>query len=475
MIDKREILDLAAQTSLTPHVIEKDYVLGWMLAGIYAHEELTEKWIFKGGTCLKKCFFETYRFSEDLDFTLRDEAHLDEAFLKRVFAEVGTWVYEETGIEIPADQQEFDIYRNPRGQISCQGKISYKGPVSPTRPLPRIKLDLTADERVVLPPETVEIFHPYSDAPEEGIEVLAYDYVEAFAEKFRALAERTRPRDLYDVVNLYRNTDARPEQHQFVAVLREKCLFKGIQLPKLSDIEPHRGDVEAGWSGMLNHQLPALLPITSFWDALPEIFGWLHGQVTATVLPTMPPMGGATEEIIRQRIISLPAGSSGQAFIESIRFAAANRLLVNIDYRDQKGKRSTRAIEAYSLRRSRAGDVLLMAVRAEDGQPRSYRLDSILGVSQTQTTFSPRYPIELTPTGPQSIPPTSRPAGIVAPRTSTRRRSRTASGGPIYVFRCTVCGKLFERKTHDSELRPHKNRAGYQCYGSYGTYVRTKY
>jgi predicted nucleotidyltransferase component of viral defense system len=105
LIDKREILDLldlAVQTSLTPHVILKDYVLGWMLAGIYAHEELAESWIFKGGTCLKKCFFETYRFSEDLDFTLRSEAHLDEAFLKRVFAEVGAWIYDETGIEIPA-------------------------------------------------------------------------------------------------------------------------------------------------------------------------------------------------------------------------------------------------------------------------------------------------------------------------------------------------------------------------------------
>ena len=73
MIDKREILHLARQTSLTPHVIEKDYVLGWMLAGIYAHEELANSWIFKGGTCLKKCFFETYRFSEDLDFTLRED------------------------------------------------------------------------------------------------------------------------------------------------------------------------------------------------------------------------------------------------------------------------------------------------------------------------------------------------------------------------------------------------------------------
>jgi hypothetical protein len=146
--------------------------------------------------------------------------------------------------------------------------FSYKGPVSPTRPLPRVKLDLTADEHVVLPPATIEIFHPYSDVPAEGIEVLAYDYVEAFAEKFRALAERTRPRDLYDVVNLYRNTDARPEQHQFIEVLRAKCAFKGIQVPELTDIVRHRGDLEAGWASMLNHQLPASYPRACYCASL---------------------------------------------------------------------------------------------------------------------------------------------------------------------------------------------------------------
>ena len=45
-------------------------------------------WVFKGGTCLKKCYFETYRFSEDLDFTLRDESHLDDGFLKQTLGEV---------------------------------------------------------------------------------------------------------------------------------------------------------------------------------------------------------------------------------------------------------------------------------------------------------------------------------------------------------------------------------------------------
>ena len=89
MIDRREILAEAERLTLLPNVVEKDYVLGWMLAGIYAHPDISGSWVFKGGTCLKKCWFETYRFSEDLDFTLTDAEHLDQTFLKRVFGEVG--------------------------------------------------------------------------------------------------------------------------------------------------------------------------------------------------------------------------------------------------------------------------------------------------------------------------------------------------------------------------------------------------
>jgi len=486
LIDKREILAIAEQTSLTPHVVEKDYVLGWMLAGIYSHEDLADNWVFKGGTCLKKCFFETYRFSEDLDFTLIKLEHLDAQFLNEVFSEIGEWIYERTGIEIPPDKQEFDVYPNPRGKISCQGKISYKGPVSSTHALPRIKLDLTADERVVLPPVRVPIFHPYSDAPENGIEVLAYDYVEAFAEKFRALAERTRPRDVYDVVHLHRNAEARPEPRRFMEVLRAKCEFKGIGIPRMADLEPHRADAEAGWTHMLEHQLPALLPFATFWDALSEIFAWLEGVVVQP-LPAMPMAAGYT--LIRERMMGFPIGARGQNFIEMIRFAAANRLLVEIDYRDKEGNRSTRAIEAYSLRRSQAGAVRLMAVRADSGEDRSYLIDSILGVKTTQTPFSPRYPIELTPSGPLSIPQTVRSnsgSNIGAHRTPVLRRlpvrrvSRSTgfagASDPIYVFKCSVCGKTFNKKSYDATLNKHrKNRTGYECFGMFGTYVRTKY
>ena len=119
MIDRREIMDFSREFGLNANVIEKDYVIGWVLAGIANHPELGASWVFKGGTCLKKCYFETYRFSEDLDFTLTNPDNLNQEFLVNAFNEIAGWVYETTGIEIPVDTIRFDVYENPRGGISA--------------------------------------------------------------------------------------------------------------------------------------------------------------------------------------------------------------------------------------------------------------------------------------------------------------------------------------------------------------------
>lgn len=87
-------MDFAREFSLPVNTIERDYVLGWLLAGIANDAELFEKWIFKGGTCLKKCYFETYRFSEDLDYTLTDANHIDEKFLADRFKKISKWILE---------------------------------------------------------------------------------------------------------------------------------------------------------------------------------------------------------------------------------------------------------------------------------------------------------------------------------------------------------------------------------------------
>lgn len=160
MIDRLEILEFARELGLTPEIVEKDYVLGWLLGGIFNHPALQSTWLFKGGTCLKKCYFETYRFSEDLDFTLRNPEHLTQEFLDTTFPEVAGWIYERCGIEMPPDAITFEIYANPRGKLSVQGRIGYRGPLQRRGSIPRIKLDLTDDERIVLDPIWREVHHP---------------------------------------------------------------------------------------------------------------------------------------------------------------------------------------------------------------------------------------------------------------------------------------------------------------------------
>jgi predicted nucleotidyltransferase component of viral defense system len=141
-------------------------------------------------------------------------------------------VTDQSGLTIPPDQLEFDIYTNPRGRLSCQGKVAYRGPISPTSGgWPKIKLDLTSDEKLVLPAVRREVFHPYTDRPEEGFWISCYAYEEAFGEKVRALGERTRPRDLYDVVNLYRHVDTRPSAAVLRDVLQQKCAYKAFPFP----------------------------------------------------------------------------------------------------------------------------------------------------------------------------------------------------------------------------------------------------
>ena len=470
MIDKSEIIEFSREFGLRANVIEKDYVLGWVLAGIFNHSEIGANWVFKGGTCLKKCYFETYRFSEDLDFTLTDPNHLDQDFLIKCFEDISEWVYDATGIEIPKDLIRFDVYKNKRGGMSSQGRIGYRGPLQPGGDLPRLKLDLTIDEILVLDPVVRNVHHPYSDCPDDGIQSKCYCFEEVFAEKTRALAERERPRDLYDVVHLYRHDELTSNQTIILSTLEKKCEFKDIPVPTMETFRnrPEREELEAEWENMLAHQLPALPPFEQFWAELPEVMEWLHGIVEKV-----------EKEVISSGRISIDETwrppSMAQAWhtevpLEKIRFAAANRLCVKLYYNNEY-----RLIEPYSLRKTRAGNILLCALRHDSGENRNYRIDRIQGAEVTTETFVPRYTIELTPSGPISAPRLTRTSSKLSYPRSTGLRNRKSSFGPTYVIECSYCGKKFNRKKMNTRLNPHKDKSGYPCFGRNGYLVDTKY
>jgi predicted nucleotidyltransferase component of viral defense system len=470
MIDIEEVRATAAKVLLTNIVVEKDYALGWLLWGINQHPQAKTDWIFKGGTCLKKCYFETYRFSEDLDFSFRGSEQPTIENLTAIMADVSDRVLEASGMEFPKASIQFEIFQNPRGSISIQGGIKYRGPVRPQvgiNQMQRIKIDLTLDEPLVNPPIMRFVDHPYSDKPQDGISVLCYDYEEVFAEKVRALAQRLRPRDLYDVIHLHRRMDLNPDRAKVLATLESKCALRGISRPTLSSIETHenRAFLESEWENQLKHQIPVLPDFQSFLTELPLVLDWIEGEeVEELEVIGMSDAGEEEAQIASVEVATLVQPGAATSYMDRIRFAAANRLRVRLGYNGE-----FRFIEPYSLARSSDGNLLLRAVRSDNAETRSYRWDRIESVTVTETSFTPKYEVEITSAGYLPIHQLERKPS--APRSGYGRRST----GPTYVYSCGSCGKKFRRKTRSAKLNEHKDKNGYKCFGRYATFEGVEY
>jgi predicted nucleotidyltransferase component of viral defense system len=391
VISKQELLQARAEWQLDIGVIEKDYVLGWVLAAINGEPALAESWIFKGGTCLRKCFYETYRFSEDLDFTILDAGTLEPNELRATFERLAAWLIEESGIELLIDERTFVERRNLRGNPTVQARIAYRGP-NPQPTPPKLKLDLTSAELLVEQPVLRPIVHPYGDSPLPGRGLLCYSLTELAAEKTRALAQRCRPRDLYDVVHMQRHPDLLGRADHVRAVLAEKCEHVGIPVPDADGIRssPYAQEIEAEWENMLGHQLPKPLPpFAEFWKELDPFFGWLNGERERPALRRAEFGHDLDSWVPPRAITSWRRGIP----IETIRYAGANRLKIEIDYRAAEGRSGPRVVEPYSLRRTKDGNLVLFVVN-DSAQLRSYRVDRIAGVRPTSVPFMPRFVIE---------------------------------------------------------------------------------
>ncbi|MGH3025020.1 MAG: nucleotidyl transferase AbiEii/AbiGii toxin family protein [Gaiellaceae bacterium] len=462
MITRADIVERVTEWGLTEEVVEKDYVLGWLLWGIGTDPVLSQQWVFKGGTCLKKCYIETYRFSEDLDFTVLPNGPFRPDEIEPLLQRILPRITAESGIDFSTPPR---LRLRPNG-TSTEGRAYYTGPRRTPQPA-RVKLDISADELVVRPPVLETIAHPYPDAFPPGGTIRCYSFDELFAEKIRAMAQRGRPRDLYDIVNLFRRNDLRMYPDAIRSALEEKCAFKNIGVPTASDFidSPLLVELESEWANMLGHQLPALPPLAPFLEELPLLFAWLEGGVEEVVAGVI--AYGREEDESWSPPPSVSTWGMGVP-LETVRFAAANHLLVELAYDGR-----TRLIEPYSLRRTRAGNLILHAERADGGGHRSYRVEQIQGLRTTTTPFRPRFPIEFSARGPLHAPPQYRTLVPPASRTS---RSRTSSRPTReYLYECTRCGRQFAHAQRNAALRAHNDPYGSRCSGRHGRYIGERY
>ncbi len=189
MIKPGEIDKIAITKGVRAKQIEKDYVISWVLWGIERNELLNNNFVFKGGTCLKKMHFEDYRYSEDMDFTLRDDSVSDKDILEN-FKIIFEKLYDESRIKVELIEDSIDNHK-------ASGSLKFKMSYSATHGSDEIKVDVTRGEIIEFDVEHRVVLNNYSDHEEETL-IHCYSLKEVLIEKLTALMGRTIPRDLYD-------------------------------------------------------------------------------------------------------------------------------------------------------------------------------------------------------------------------------------------------------------------------------------
>jgi len=162
MIKPGEIQKKAREIGVRDQQIEKDYILSWILLGISQHQRLAAVIVFKGGTVLKKVYFEDYRFSEDLDFTLmNNEITNDQIF--EWFNEAFEYVKEEANIplSIAGNNQHED------GGVNFY--INYSGPLGGLAGNKKVKVDISRSEKLEYKPVMNAVILNYTDLEEHQL------------------------------------------------------------------------------------------------------------------------------------------------------------------------------------------------------------------------------------------------------------------------------------------------------------------
>jgi predicted nucleotidyltransferase component of viral defense system len=182
MITKNQLKALSRRSGINPYYQEKDYLLNVFLYSLY---KTSRDFVFKGGTCLK-VVYNQQRFSEDLDFntTLRPDRVGD--LVRRALK----------GFSLLG--MDYEVQREELFEASYTSRWGFRGPLySEGSPLNCIQVDAGLRDKLLLKPSWRMVVSPYPDIPDYL--VLAMQEGEILAEKIRALYERGKPRDLFDV------------------------------------------------------------------------------------------------------------------------------------------------------------------------------------------------------------------------------------------------------------------------------------
>ena len=274
MIGEAELRRCAARWGVDPMVVDLDYSLGWFIAALYSANEIANRLCFKGGTCLRKCYFADYRFSEDLDFTAM--VHLSPDRLLQWVEQAARWATEADGPNYRASPPRLETVQDEYGSETYQVRVYYRGPLRWGGDPRAIRLDVTREEQLVLAPETRRLIHPYSDeAVLAQAQIACYPLAEILAEKVRAVSGQRRfaiSRDIYDI---HRLVQSGVEVSDVVPLLPPKFAAREVDIEGLDvdQIATRRAAFEDDWNRRLRHlvQDAGVLTFGAAWQTTIDV------------------------------------------------------------------------------------------------------------------------------------------------------------------------------------------------------------
>ena len=383
MISTDEVRGLSIQQGVPLPYIEKDYVMGWLLWGIYAHPSLAQNLVLKGGNCLRKIYFTDTRFSDDLDFTAY---RLDtEQIFRQHLISMCKAVGEASGILFDLDRIQVEQKPTPDLESSAlDGRVYFRGFAGDSSVTMRIKFDISEYEKIVYPPQRHPIIHGYSDTNVCQTRILAYSLEEVLAEKLRSWIQRTRSRDLFDVVKIVQSKAIPISKTRILSAFLQKTIFKQIPIAGREEMlyDTKFGSIEDSWSKTIICPSTSLIiaanAITLFKDFIRALF---EPEILQAI--------GITSGAPSAYLYNIRSGIR-EAIIE----AGKVRQLVRMQYHGR-----TRDIEPYSFRfkvtkQGYGAEYFYGFDRTKDQSIKSFFLHQIQGASILPQQYIPRWVVE---------------------------------------------------------------------------------
>ena len=226
LLTKKEIQISAKQKKKHLGVIEKDYAIEWLLYGIYHKDsKIKDQLIFKGGTALRKIFYpKTWRFSEDLDFSMLPET--DDKTIISGFDKIYDIIKKENQMEYNGSIEA------TQSRKLIQGRIHFIGPLGTKN---NIKIDISGIEKMAEPASAQIVTVSYKDL--ENFTVNSYTINEILAEKIRSMMQRIKARDYYDVWRMLEKGHGF-DTAMIGRMVRQKCTINEIEYDPAKIFDP---------------------------------------------------------------------------------------------------------------------------------------------------------------------------------------------------------------------------------------------